>query len=235
MRSTPASGIAGTPRPWSEAAAAWKALQRTPAVAYCRWREAEALIRQRKLPQRGRPRHLREAHAIALELGARPLLHELELLARRSRMDLTVPNLEHEPERQRLDDVLGLTPREVEVLDLIVSRLHQPGDRVSAGDQREDWPTSTSRTSCASSMRATGLRQRRSRTGSHHRVRGPDVNRDVAGRRGGSRRPADLVHPARRRWCRAARRRRPRRGRGGDVAARPPPGAAPRPPGALCL
>ncbi len=34
-------------------------------------------------------------------------------------MDLTVPNLEHKPERQRLEDVLGLTPREVEVLDLI--------------------------------------------------------------------------------------------------------------------
>jgi DNA-binding CsgD family transcriptional regulator len=108
----------GTPRPWSEAAATWSELQRTPAVAYCRWREAEALIANGGSRSEA-GRHLREAHSIALELGARPLLHELELLARRSRMDLTMPNLEHKPERQRLEDVLGLTPREVEVLDLI--------------------------------------------------------------------------------------------------------------------
>ncbi len=32
------------PRSWEEAAEAWDALQRTPTVAYCRWRQAEALV-----------------------------------------------------------------------------------------------------------------------------------------------------------------------------------------------
>jgi hypothetical protein len=32
------------PRSWAEAAAAWEALQRPAVVAYCRWRQAEALV-----------------------------------------------------------------------------------------------------------------------------------------------------------------------------------------------
>jgi DNA-binding CsgD family transcriptional regulator/tetratricopeptide (TPR) repeat protein len=109
---------AGTPRRWSDAAATWSELERSPTVAYCRWREAEALIAE-GAPRSTAGTRLREAHLIALELGAHPLLHELELLARRSRLDLTVPDLEQPSSRQRLGDVLGLTPREVEVLDLI--------------------------------------------------------------------------------------------------------------------
>ena len=111
-------GGAGTPSLWSEAAAAWSRLERTPAVAYCRWREAEALVSDGASRSEAGSR-LREAHAIALGLGAQPLLHELELLAGRARLDLTVPNVDPSPEGQGLGAVLGLTPREVEVLDLM--------------------------------------------------------------------------------------------------------------------
>jgi DNA-binding SARP family transcriptional activator/pimeloyl-ACP methyl ester carboxylesterase/tetratricopeptide (TPR) repeat protein len=68
------------PEAWSKAAAAWDRLDRPPLVAYCRWRQAEALVAA------GAPRidasvPLREAYDVATRLGAKPLLQELELLA----------------------------------------------------------------------------------------------------------------------------------------------------------
>ena len=45
----------GEPRPeaWSEAAATWERLERPPLAAYCRWRQAEALVAAGALPRRG--------------------------------------------------------------------------------------------------------------------------------------------------------------------------------------
>ena len=60
---------------------------------------------------------LREAHAVATRIGARPLIRELELLAQRARLDLTPPA--ESVEIIRLEDLLGLTPREAEVLTLV--------------------------------------------------------------------------------------------------------------------
>jgi DNA-binding SARP family transcriptional activator/predicted ATPase/pimeloyl-ACP methyl ester carboxylesterase len=71
------------PDAWSAAAARWEQLERPPLEAYCRWREAEALAAvgdDVSVP-------LREAHAVAARIGARPLLRELELLADRARLE----------------------------------------------------------------------------------------------------------------------------------------------------
>ena len=79
------------PETWSEAAATWERLERPPVAAYCRWREAEALVAvgaartEASVP-------LRQAHAVAARIGARPLLRELELLADRARLDVVSPD-----------------------------------------------------------------------------------------------------------------------------------------------
>jgi DNA-binding NarL/FixJ family response regulator len=62
---------------------------------------------------------LREAHALALRIGARPLAEELERLAERARLDLAAPDTASEDAEHGLQEVLGLTPREAEVLSLI--------------------------------------------------------------------------------------------------------------------
>ncbi len=81
--------VRGVARPesWSDAAAAWDPLERPPLAAYCRWREAEALVAVgASRTEASAP--LREAHAVAARIGAEPLLRELELLAQRARLDL---------------------------------------------------------------------------------------------------------------------------------------------------
>ena len=58
-------------------------------------------------------------HAVADRIGARPLATELELLAQRARLDLT-PSVAGSPSGKRvLEEALGLTPREADVLALI--------------------------------------------------------------------------------------------------------------------
>ena len=62
---------------------------------------------------------LREAHAVAARIRAQPLLRELELLATRARLDLAWPEPEPPHTKQPMEDLLGLTPREAEVLTLV--------------------------------------------------------------------------------------------------------------------
>jgi DNA-binding CsgD family transcriptional regulator len=110
-------GVAA-PELWLEAAAVWDRLERPPLAAYCRWREAEALVAAgASRTAAGAP--LREAHAAAVRIGAKPLLRELELLAQRARLDLTPPESESPEGKQGLEELLGLTPREAEVLTLV--------------------------------------------------------------------------------------------------------------------
>ena len=116
-----ADGVA-RPESWSEAAAAWEHLERPPLAAYCRWRQAEALVAA------GAPRAeasvpLRDAYAVAARIGAQPLLNELELLAERARLDLTPPEADPHHATQGLEEPLGLTPREAEVLTLVARGL----------------------------------------------------------------------------------------------------------------
>ena len=108
----------GRPESWSQAAATWERLERPPLVAYCRWRQAEALVAagasraEESVP-------LRQAHAVAARIGARPLRRELELLAERARLDLTAPHADASEPQQGPEEILGLTTREAEVLNLV--------------------------------------------------------------------------------------------------------------------
>ena len=112
-----ACGIA-RPESWSQAADVWERLERPPLAAYCRWREAEALVAAgASRTEVGVP--LRDAYTVATRLGAKPLLQELELLAQRARLDLTPPDAESQGGGQRIEQVLGLTRREAEVLSLV--------------------------------------------------------------------------------------------------------------------
>ena len=112
-----ARGVA-RPESWSEAADIWARLERPPLVAYCHWRQAEALVAvgasrtEASVP-------LREAHAVATRIGGKPLLRELGLLAQRARLDLASPEAAFPNGERGLEEILGLTPREAEVLTLV--------------------------------------------------------------------------------------------------------------------
>jgi DNA-binding NarL/FixJ family response regulator/tetratricopeptide (TPR) repeat protein len=109
------------PEAWAEAAETWDRLESPPLAAYCRWREAEALVAAgASRTEANTP--LREAYAAASRLGARPLLRELELLAERARLDPTTP-ADQRDETDELKEALGLTPREAEVLTLVARGL----------------------------------------------------------------------------------------------------------------
>ena len=125
------------PQSWSQAAAAWQRLERPPLVAYCQWRQAEALVAAgASRTEAAVP--LREAHAVAARIGARPLLRELELLAQRARLDLApppaaFPEAEARPRgNPRPDPARGAGPEPPR------PRLHQPRDRRGARHQRQD-------------------------------------------------------------------------------------------------
>ena len=112
--------VRGVMRPdsWSDAAATWEGLECPPLAAYCRGREAEALVAA------GASRTtasvpLRDAHSVATRIGAKPLLRELEMLAERARLDLEPPLAEQAAGKLDLEESLGLTPREAEVLQLV--------------------------------------------------------------------------------------------------------------------
>jgi len=105
------------PESWSYAATSWERLERAPLAAYCRWRQAEALV-SAGATRAEASRPLREAHSVATRIEAAPLVRELELLARRARLDLAPPG--PDPARNAgLEELLGLTPREAEVLTLV--------------------------------------------------------------------------------------------------------------------
>ena len=59
------------PRSWSDAAATWDLLERPPLAAYCRWRQAEALVAA-GASRAAASVPLREAHAVAARIGADP-------------------------------------------------------------------------------------------------------------------------------------------------------------------
>jgi DNA-binding CsgD family transcriptional regulator len=106
------------PERWADAAATWYRLERPPEAAYCRWRQAEALVSAgASRIEASAP--LREAHAVAVRLGAKPLAEELERLAERARLDLAPPDTGSANATQDLEKILGLTAREAEVLKLV--------------------------------------------------------------------------------------------------------------------
>ena len=113
------------PAAWAAAQRSWLLLGDRYQAAYAGWRRAEALLLA------GDRREVAElvagAHAVATELGARPLREAVEALARRARVPLGVASpaaagtaLDDErlERRERLER-LELTPRELEVLSLL--------------------------------------------------------------------------------------------------------------------
>ncbi len=108
---------AGDAALWAQAGQRLEAYSHRFGVAYARWRGAEALLTT------GEDRFaaetlLRHAHAIATELGARPLRDELERLGRRARVELS-DQLDRNAAPDARLAALELTPRELEVLALL--------------------------------------------------------------------------------------------------------------------
>ena len=102
---------------WADARRDWEACENRYHAAYARFREAEALLAG------GGNRAdvttlVREAHAVADDLGAQPLLKQLQSLRRRARLDLDDPD-HPEAAPNRALERLALTRREVEVLALL--------------------------------------------------------------------------------------------------------------------
>jgi DNA-binding CsgD family transcriptional regulator len=110
-------GGAGDAALWADARRRRETCMNPYQAAYARWREAEALLASDG--DRNEVEALvRDAHAVADELGARPLRVELETLARRARIELgQEPPAEAAPNAAL--EQLELTPREIEVLALL--------------------------------------------------------------------------------------------------------------------
>jgi DNA-binding CsgD family transcriptional regulator len=109
----------GVARPdlWADAADTWERLERPPLAAYCRWRQAEALVAAgASRAEASGP--LRQAHAVAARIGAKPLARQLEQLAERARLEVAPPVAGSPDPKQGLE-LLGLTPRQAEVLALV--------------------------------------------------------------------------------------------------------------------
>jgi DNA-binding CsgD family transcriptional regulator/tetratricopeptide (TPR) repeat protein len=106
------------PEPWADGAAAWDRLERPPLAAYCRWRQAEALVAS-AANRTEASAALAAAHAVATRIGAAPLGAELERLAGRARLDLAPADARATEPADSLETSLGLTAREAEVLALV--------------------------------------------------------------------------------------------------------------------
>ncbi|WP_318207743.1 helix-turn-helix transcriptional regulator [Streptomyces sp. SJL17-1] len=104
---------------WAEVVAAYEPLERPHQLARARHRLADAL-----LVEGGRREEatalLRQAHATAVRLNARPLREDVELLAARARLSLTEEKQPPAP-AEPTDDTFGLTPREQDVLRLVAA------------------------------------------------------------------------------------------------------------------
>jgi DNA-binding CsgD family transcriptional regulator len=110
------------PELWAAARTLWEERGMRPGVAYCEWRRAEALVARGD--RAGAAEAMARAHEQATATGYRPVINELEALARRSRIALAghaerkadVGSSGPESAAERL----GLTDRELDVLRLVV-------------------------------------------------------------------------------------------------------------------
>jgi DNA-binding CsgD family transcriptional regulator len=104
-------GGEAAPERWQSTAEAFAALGHVYEVARSRWRWAEALLAADRREEAAT--QLRQAHEVAVALGATPLRTAAEALARRGRLDVDAPGARS----AQLSAVL--TPREAEVLALM--------------------------------------------------------------------------------------------------------------------
>jgi DNA-binding CsgD family transcriptional regulator/tetratricopeptide (TPR) repeat protein len=114
------------PEPWDQLAAGWNRLGFRYEEAVARYHHAEALLSG----PAGRATHSRAAaanavvvaHSIGHELGAAPLLADIEALARRARVPLPTPaGSDPRPDCHAPMHSLGLTTREQQVLTLVAA------------------------------------------------------------------------------------------------------------------
>jgi DNA-binding CsgD family transcriptional regulator/tetratricopeptide (TPR) repeat protein len=111
------------PNLWENASAQWERLARPYENAYARWRCAEAALLARETGPRA-AKELRSAHVIAARLSARPLLTEIEQLARRARIRLEEsPAVDEHALEVVAGNRFGLTERELEVLGYLAEGL----------------------------------------------------------------------------------------------------------------
>jgi DNA-binding CsgD family transcriptional regulator len=110
------------PALWDEAARRRETLRQPWEVSYARFRQAEAILGQRGGRQEAL-HLLREAHRIAVHLGARPLVGQIESLARRARLRLEAAPRKRTARRVTTPEgvVVALTARESEVLSLVAA------------------------------------------------------------------------------------------------------------------
>ena len=103
------------PRLWAEAVARWADAGEPYPTAYCRWREAEALLETGTGRSRAEE-SLREAWRASAAMRTAPLTDQIERLAQRAR--IVLPDVEPPAggDDSTVGADLGLTPREVEVL-----------------------------------------------------------------------------------------------------------------------
>ena len=111
------------PNLWDSASAQWARLERPYENAYARWRCAEAALLARETGPRA-AEELRSAHKVAARLAARPLMTEIELLARRARIRVEESPPVDKPESAvAAGNQFGLTERELEVLGYLAEGL----------------------------------------------------------------------------------------------------------------
>jgi class 3 adenylate cyclase len=104
---------------WRDVARRWDALPDPYRAAYARWRAAEVAASSRG-EREAATDLLRAAHQTSLELGAEPLRREVEALARRARIGLEPgPEADSANEQPTAPRALGLSTRELEVIDLV--------------------------------------------------------------------------------------------------------------------
>jgi DNA-binding CsgD family transcriptional regulator len=112
-------GSAGQAASWERAASSCSAIGFRWYEAMCRWRWAQALLSE-GAARSAVAQPLRQAHSLALQMGAAPLVAETETLALVARINLVEPGPPLEPSGQH--SVLAtLTTREREVLSHLVA------------------------------------------------------------------------------------------------------------------
>jgi DNA-binding CsgD family transcriptional regulator len=107
---------------WSAVADGWSDMGRPFRVAIARWRQAQAA--ERDGDREGATLALREAHRLAIGLGAAPMLVLLESMARRMRVRLTSGTATTATPTTGVGHgaaAYGLTPRELEVLTAVAA------------------------------------------------------------------------------------------------------------------
>ncbi|HWM21277.1 MAG TPA: LuxR C-terminal-related transcriptional regulator, partial [Ilumatobacteraceae bacterium] len=111
------------PQQWAQLAAGWEELGFRYDEASARFHHVEALLAgtagRTAAAREAASRELTVACAIARELRAATLLHDIATLAQRARLSLDTNAAADQPDHDTAGNRFGLTPRELDVLDLL--------------------------------------------------------------------------------------------------------------------